>query len=471
VDPSGEATRAERRILLALLIALALLYLPGIAGQPLDWDDDIWLTDPAFEEPSLAWTTTRDRVYAPLLRLSFSLQHVFFGARFWAWHALHLAMFLLLVHGVWRVLRRFGVERTTAIAAIGLWAFHPTKIESVAWLTGAVKDLQSGLFVVGAALLAASGGSAIGIALLILLAGLTKAATFPLAFALLAAVAARDGWRSAVRRTGPACVVAVGIAAMGIIAWSPGDHGVPISEGVVRAAWVHGTFWAKLFSVSLPAAITPLAPSPWPAIVMGAALTGGFVAIAVRDRRFVVPLVLWILPQIPFLGVVDMGFWAADRYLLFSSLGVALLCAFAWARWTIVLPLSLAMLFAFQTGRRVPDWRSSLALWEAEVQRPGAHPARWFKLGMVYAKEGRFEEAVAAFDHTLALDPDDATALARWLIASLATDGTWTAADAAAAKTLEPVPASAADWRSAADALVRAGRPDLATRASARAGR
>jgi hypothetical protein len=332
-----------------------------------------------------------------------------------------------------------------------------------------VKDVQSGLFAVGAAWLAATGRSAIGVALMMLLAGLTKAATFPLAFVLLAMVAAREGWSVAVRRIGPACAVAMVVAAVGIVAWSPGEQGEPIVDRLIRAGWVHGMFWMKLGSLSLPAAIAPLATDPWPVIGLGAVLTTAFVALAARNRRFAPPLVLWILPQLPFLGAVDMGFWAADRHLLFSSLGVALLLAFAWARLTIALPLALAMGLAIQTGLRVPEWRSSLALWEAEVDRPGAHPARWFKLGMAYAKEGRFEEAESAFERSLALDPTDDSAFARWLIASLASDGSWSPLDYAASRTLEPVPATREAWGRAAAALGAAGRPDLAERASVRA--
>ncbi len=469
MDTSGEPSRAERWTLLAMLVALGALYLPGLAGQPLDWDDDIWLGDPALVHPSLAWTTTRDRVYAPLLRLSFALQDTLFGERFWAWHALHLAMFLLVVYGTWLALRRFGVGRSAALAATALWAFHPTKVESVAWLTGAVKDVQSALFVVAAALLAASRRSWIGIAVLTLLAGLTKAATFPLAFVLLAAVAAREGWRPALQRIGPACAVAVAIALTGTIAWSPGEVGEPVLDRVIRAAWVHGAFWTKLVPTSLPSAITPLAPSPWPASATGAALTGAFVALAARDRRFLLPLVLWVLPQLSFLGFVDLGFWAADRYLLFSSLGIVLALGLLLDRVTIAIPLGLAALLAVPTALRIPEWRSSLALWEAEVERPGEHPARWFKLGMAYAKDGRFTEAVSAFDRAVALDPADDTSFARWLIASLAADGEWSPADALAAKALEPVPRGPAEWERAARALESAGRTDLAQRAASRA--
>jgi tetratricopeptide (TPR) repeat protein len=123
------------------------------------------------------------------------------------------------------------------------------------------------------------------------------------------------------------------------------------------------------------------------------------------------------------------------------------------------------------TTLRVPEWRSSITLWEADTERPGDHPSRWYKLGIAYGKAGRFTDAEAAFDHQLVLRPDDQVALARRLVASLAADGSFTAADAAAAKTLDPPPDTPEAWRQAMEALVAAGRSDLAVRAAEHADR
>jgi hypothetical protein len=461
-------TRAERRALGLLLVVLACVYLPGLRGEILDWDDDLWFADPALQDPSLAFTTTRDRVWAPLLRLSMAARHAVFGTHVFAWHAVDLLLWLAVVSGVWLLLRRFGLPRATALAATALWACHPTKVEVVSWLMGS-KDLESGAWFVGAALVAVTGGAAWAVAALVLGAVLTKAATFPIALVLLVAIAAREGWRTAVRRVGPAVVVAIVVAFVGLVSWSTREDQGGWIDRFVLAGSVHGLFWLKVWSLlGPPSAITALTPNPWRPLVFGVVCTGLFAALAWRDRRFAVPLAVWLLPQLPFLGVVDMGFWASDRHLFFPTLGVAVALAWLLERAPGV-PLLLSAVLLVPTALRVPEWRSSIALWEADTERPGNHPIRWYKLGMAYGKAGRFVEAEAAFDRQLELRPDDPLALARRLVASLAADGSFTRADAQAAATLEPPPETSDDWRRAADALKAAGRPDLAVRAAGHA--
>jgi hypothetical protein len=455
-------TPAERRNVFVLLAALAGVYLRALNGQVLDWDDRIWLEDPALASPWLAVATTRDHIYAPLLRLTFALQHAAFGDWIPGYHLVDLLAWLAIVAGVWLLLRRLGLAATPALVATALWAFHPTKVECVAWLTG-WKDLGSGLLLVVAALAATWGAGAALVTLLAAGAVLTKPATFPVIFVIAALVLAREGWPAA-RRVGPACAVALAAATGGMLAWSPNAPGESIAMHATRMAWVHGVFWEKLLPLGLPAAITPLTADPWPTIAIGALGTGSFAWLAWRDARLRLPLALWLLPQIPFLGLVDMAFWASDRHLLFPSLGVAV--AVAQLAEPIGAPLLLvAVLLAVPTSLRVPEWRSSQALWEAEVTRPGDHPDRWFKLAMVYAEAGRFSESVAAWDRVLALRPQDHVALARRLVAALAADGSWSDADRAAALILAPTPATPDDWSRAADALERPGRPDHADRA------
>lgn len=458
------------RGLAALLAITALLYAPGLRGLPTDWDDVLWLADPVRALPAgdalaLAFSTTRDGVYAPLLRMAFWLLQA--PA---ALHGASLALFLASIAGLYALLRQLGVSSLVAGVALALWALHPTKVECVAWITG-IKDVLSLAFLVGAALslcdaapstrrLAA--GTALGVAAL-----LTKAAVFPVPFVVAAIVATRYGRAEAIRRCGPLCAVSLGITLLGAVVWDP--HPWPAIPRAVLPLWAHGVFVAKLWP-ALPAAITPIPTSPVASAALGAIAAVAGLAAA---RRWPAAAACWFLPLVPFLGLVPMDFWAADRHLLIPSLAPALGLALAAERfaprWAAV-PLALCATFAPFTALRVVEWRDSTTLWEAEVTRPGGHPARWHKLGMARAMAGRFPDAVIAFDRALALDPADRATLARRLIASLAADG-WTAADAAMAAALEPAPADDAGWRRAIATLRAGGRPDLAAIAEARLSR
>jgi len=397
-------SRQERVALGVLLALLVFLYLPALRGQVLDWDDEVWFHDPALEDPLLALTTTRDRVYPPLLRLSFHVQHLLFGDATWAYHLVDLGLFLAIVVGAWKLVRELGVAATPATVAIWLWALHPTKVEVVAWLT-ALKDVQSGALLVAAGLVAVRSGSPWAAAALVLAATLTKAATFPIPFVLLLALAPRFGWREAARRLGPACAVAVVPALVGAVAWGARHLDAPLAMRLELMGWVHGTFWSKLLPTSLPSTLTPLSTDPWPTVALGVALTGAFGLLAWRDARLRIPFALWLVPLVPFNGLFDMAFWGSDRHLLFPSLGVALAVAWLLPARLGPWPALVGLLLAVPTALRVPEWRTSVTLWEADARRPGDHPNRGFKLGTAYGRVGRYDDAVEAYDRSLALRP------------------------------------------------------------------
>ena len=117
----ARVTPARERIGLALLlVVVGLVYLPGLAGQATDWDDPVWLGDPIFgmslgDAVTAAFTTTRDHVYPPLLRLSFWLLQTPFAI-----HAATLGLYLGAIAGIHRIVRRLGVPSVPALVAMAI---------------------------------------------------------------------------------------------------------------------------------------------------------------------------------------------------------------------------------------------------------------------------------------------------------------------------------------------------------------
>jgi hypothetical protein len=64
-----------------------------------------------------------------------------------------------------------------------------------------------------------------------------------------------------------------------------------------------------------------------------------------------------------------------------------------------------ALAMAAATVLRNGDYASEVALWEATSQVPAAAPRAFNNLGVAYLGEGRWDDARAAFDRALALDP------------------------------------------------------------------
>ncbi|MCB9676346.1 MAG: hypothetical protein H6737_14580 [Alphaproteobacteria bacterium] len=444
----------------ALAAATTVLYAPMLGGQPLDWDDDVWLGDPVLGLPlpaavAEAFGTAHGRAWYPLLRLSWWLQVHLLGPDPWAAHVVHLAMFALAIPLVASFLSRLGMEWRTAVLATALWAVHPTRVESVAWLTSR-KDLLSLLLVLGAghALLSRR---TVGAHVLFALACLTKAAVFPLGACLAAILWAtgRDP-RPALGLLGIGLVTAV----VGAAVFASGVEPWPYPSVAQNAAFAIGleATWAARFAwpVGL-AAVYPVPAQPWLSGVLGLAFLGGAAAVCWRYGRVGLALgAVWLVPLLPVHGLVPMAFWGADRHLLFPSIAASV--AVVWllqrvAPWWSALPLVVVL--AVGTRERIPDWGSSRALWEADASRPGEHWVRSMKLGMVRAIDGRFPEAVRELEEADALAPGRSELVARLLIAKLAADG-WTASDAAVTRLLQPPPTTAEGWIEASVALGQA---------------
>jgi hypothetical protein len=377
-------------------------------------------------------------------------------------------------------------------------------VETLAWITG-LKDTLSLLFLtLGARGLLAPGDGrdrrAIGAGLWMVLALGVRASVAPVLIALGAVDMLWRGRDRASRWALPA-VAAVAAAWVGQAAWLAG----PVTAGFPEApAWLVSMFVLHELTsgASAPCAI----PTPpiergllnWvvPTGMFGVlvVLTGVSPSARPDDARpddarpeathapalhqpfnrygagyGVAAIALTLASTLPFIGVVPMAFWGANRHALlpnlFSTVGVAAIflstttrgpSRAAWAWVGIIAALQLT-----QTVARVPAWKDDLSLWTAEKQCPGKHWARELNLGMAQARAGDFEAAAASFLEGTVLNPDHDGLLGRLIVARLAARGFDQTAAAISAAAVPP-PEQGAEWTALATALFRHGDTDLA---------
>ncbi len=135
---------------LALVLLVAVSYLPAMLWGGFVWDDNLCIEiDPVREVSGLwqIWFSPSDLEheghYWPLTYTTFWLEHKLWGFDPAGYHVvnvlLHLANTLLL----WHLLRRLAVPGAWVVAAV--FAVHPLHVESVAWVMER-KDVLSGLF-------------------------------------------------------------------------------------------------------------------------------------------------------------------------------------------------------------------------------------------------------------------------------------------------------------------------------------
>ncbi len=129
--------------------------------------------------------------------------------------------------------------------------------------------------------------------------------------------------------------------------------------------------------------------------------------------------VFFIVTLIPVLGIIQVGSQAAaDRYTYIPSTSIILLFS-AWfisrsrelLKPVSLIPVAIIIFFGFSTMKQIGIWKDSLTLWQYVAKiYPNSSRIITGNLGLAYLEVGDKEEAIAMFDKTLELSPDDVLA-------------------------------------------------------------
>ena len=471
-----DAPPADRRSdwLLALLVAEVVIvaFFPALRAGFVTWDDDTYfLNNPFYRglgRAQLAWMfTVMSGHYMPLTWLTHGLDYVLWGMRPAGYHFVNLLLHALAAAAAYFVARRVlaaavapeprGALRFAAAVAALLFAVHPLRVESVAWVTER-RDVLCGVFFLLAVVCylraveddarrrAGWYWSAVALAALALLSK-AMAATLPLVLLLLDVYPLRrlGPWRWTRRGVWleklPFVVLSAAAAVMAIVAQrSVGTlsdrRALGMFERLGLAAYGL-VFYA--WKTLVPTGLAPLyeAPydyatlTPWfvaSAVVVIAAAVG-LVRIRRRWPSLVAAAAAFVVLLLPVLGLVHFGMHiAADRNTYFAGLAPALLAGGALLRLlrdasspvaaramgagALVVVLFLGIL----TWRQSAVWHDSHTLW-AHALRVSPSSIAYAKTGVILEEEGRTEEAIVHFRQAVRLNPDNAWAHNNWGIA------------------------------------------------------
>ena len=409
---------------------------PG-APPPCNFDDDKYVT----RNPGVQAGLTADGVraafvdaapfnWSPLVVLSLQLDATLFGVGPAGFHAVNAALHALGAVLVFALLRALtGAPWPSAFAA-ALFALHPLRVESVAWVTGR-KDVLSAVFGL-LALIAytryAQRGSRRAYAAALagtIAALLSKAtwATLPALFLLLDYWPLRrvaSGVRLLVEKI--PFIVAAALVLVVTAAYQIGNRvgldqlgwGDRIVHALAACAWyVAKTLW--------PVGLAPHYPHPYLATSGGvpwtpvqlaiAALTlAGISALVLRTARRGYPLVgwLWFLGAlVPVLGLAQYGTQGtADRYTHLPHIG--LFAALAFAFWEMLAPrlgsphvrsaavaVAAAVLIALGTVSYVQTrvWRDAASLFAHSLAVTRHNAVMRQGIARCYLGAGRADEA------------------------------------------------------------------------------
>ena len=458
--------------LIAVVIAqlVVVAFSPALWAGFVLWDDDAYfLHNPYYRglgPAQLRWMfTVMSGHYMPLTWLTHGLDYVLWGMRPAGYHAVNVGLHALAAVIAYFVARRVlaaavgpvqaGALRAGAAVAALIFAVHPLRVESVAWITER-RDVLCGVFFLLAVLCylrALDSGArrrwywlAVALAALAL-ASKAMAVTLPAVLLLLDVYPLgrfgpgrwlrRDVWLEKL----PFALLSAAAAILAIVAQrSVGTlsdlRDVGIAERLGLAAYGLVFYvWKTL----VPTGLAPLYETPYD----GATLTPWFAASAVIVAAGAVALVrvrrrwpgvtaagaAFVVLLLPVLGLLHFGLHiVADRNTYFAGLVLALLAGAAVlrvlhgvqspmaARATGAAALVVIVLLGVLTWRQSGVWRDSRTLWTHAVAVSPSSVAH-AKLGVLLDAEGRTEEAIGHFREAVRLRPDSAYAENNWGIA------------------------------------------------------
>ena len=441
-----ETQRARRLVYRGDLVPVAVIvlvtflaFLPALGAGFVSWDDNRnFLGNEAYRGLGLAqlewmWSTALMGHYIPVSWMTLGLDFTLWGMDGRGYHftnlVLHCAAAVLLYFVALRLFRAgapghsAGELRLPVAAAVLVFAVHPLRAESVAWITER-RDMLSLAFALASVLCylrwAGEGRRRWYVASLLAFAAalLSKASVVTLP-AVLAVVNAyplrRFDWRT-LRELVPFFVLSLAAGLLSLFVLHPPAQ-LGLGDKLAVSAY---SLCFYLMKTLVPSGLSPLYEMPkhidateWRYVASFIASLGLlWLAAAVRRRWPAVAATLLAsgLVILPLLGVVQNGPQiAADRYTYHAAAALSLLVAIALVRWpgrgpTALTGLAILVLSAL-TWRQTGYWKDSESLWSRVLAVDSASSVAQFAMGDLRREQGRSQEALQHYERAVALDP------------------------------------------------------------------
>ncbi|HPT16598.1 MAG TPA: tetratricopeptide repeat protein [Kiritimatiellia bacterium] len=429
---------------LGLALLTLAVFAPSIGFDYVDLDDPQYV----FANPHVVSGLTADNVrwafthaheswWLPALWMSYMANASLLGVEPWGFHLVNVLLHVanaLLLFGVLR--RATGATRASAFAA-ALFAIHPLRVESVAWITER-KDALSGLFWMLALAVhlrqaeKPAAGKMILLALWMALGLMAKASVVALPAALLlldywplGRLATRAGWKKCLTEKIPLFALAAAFAIITLTTHVGGGGQASAVGGWQRASLVPGNYFPYLAKFFWPTGLSIYYPEHdavhWGTFALAA---GGLLAITGACWRFrrrapgVLMGWLWFLiVSLPIIRGVRIGIADyANRFIYLPSIGLAIALAWGFAaglssrtagRRQLLGGLAALALAAcaISTVHNLRFWRSSEALFQRAWELDPTNYLGITGRGVALQKAERWEEARALFAQAAAEAP------------------------------------------------------------------
>lgn len=393
----------KKNFFLILTAVILFAFWPCLSAGFLQWDDVPYvLNNPLLPFRSFAdilrvftYVDASNGIYVPVTVLSFGLERAIWGINPFIAHLNNILLHIISAGLVLLLGRRLGLSEKAALVGALVFALHPMRVESVAWVIER-KDVLFGAFYLGSLVLyleylrSGKGGMYIGALVCGVLSVLSKPMALSLPFVLfLMDWMSRRNWNMKAVWDKIPFVLAMWPLAMISSALISGSILWKCGESFLIAVYA-GVFYVAEFFCPRGLQLIVLTPRPvvWDNPVYMGALAGVLILAAMvwffRKKRWVVFAgIFYALTIFVVLRVAQYsGPIVAERYTYIPSVGFCLLVGAVWDQlffrenvnsrrriyggWLIAAILSAAL--AAATFQRCLAWQDSLTLWN-EVLR------------------------------------------------------------------------------------------------------
>ncbi len=430
----------------------AIVFARAIGFEFVNYDDNLYVTGNHIVQRGLeastflwAWTAFVGVQWYPLTLLSHLADVSLYGLNPAGHHATNVALHALTAGTLYLALMRLTGQAWRSACVALIFALHPLRAESVAWVAER-KDVLSGLFWMLTLLAYAEYARRPGALryALVLLAYACGVMSKPMVVTLPCVLLLLDWWplgrvagegrawvhnaRRLVVEKIPLIALAAGAAVLTIYTQSTGGAVSDLESNPVwhRILVALGGYWMYVRQTFVPLGLCAFYPMPHAGALQMRAALGALVLVAATvaawrmRRRTPAALVgwLWFLGVlVPVIGIVQVGAQAfADRYTYLPQVG--LLIAIVWTVadnfakvtrrvWVGVTATVCAALIVV-TWNQLSSWRSSETLFARAlaVTKDNARAHDYY--GLALLKQGRAAEAIPMFEAAIRLEGSNA---------------------------------------------------------------
>ncbi len=422
-------------ILLAIIIAV--VYAPVASFEFVNWDDDQYIVENprvlgglTLENIGWAFTTTHVANWHPLTWLSHQLDCTLWGSRPGPAHVENVLWHMLNSWLVIRVLRRLGASTWFAVVVAAIFALHPLRVESVAWISER-KDLLSATTSLLAVLAHLNYVASPSWRRMATVVGWQVASLMfkPMLVTLPVLLLILDGgplarltsasWRQRLLEKLPLVLVSALFCAIAIVAQHAGGalrplDDLPLIDRITNASavtfvYLQQTVWPTQLACFYPLKVYGLGGA---SLLMFAVISVLSLWPSALRRQLSYGWLWYIVALLPVIGLVQVGGQShADRYTYLPQIGLLVMLVGSTVRWLpnrriqAVIATAVVGVLAWQSSRQVLVWRDSEKLFTHCLAVTGEQPLPHFNLGLHLANAGRTTEAEQHYRRAIELQP------------------------------------------------------------------